>query len=217
AAVVDQAQSRSPGAFLSGLTETGVISNGVRRDQSVTPRFQMAMSRSPLRSAAVSAPEAMAAMRATSASSAASNSSASTLPASKLIQPRLRAVSALSVAIFTAGPGKPIGVPGPVVNGITVPSAAARAAAARAPLADGQLAERDRLARRKRGAGGEGLDGGETGLDLVLLALRAKRPHPAAQRLGNFLQQPVELVGFAAEADQQHAACIGVAGERREQ
>ena len=53
--------------------------------------------------------------------------SASTRPASKSIQPGLRAASALFEAIFTVGTGKPSGVPRPVVNRIRVAPAAASA------------------------------------------------------------------------------------------
>ena len=53
--------------------------------------------------------------------------SSSTAPASKSIQPGLRAARSLFDAIFTVGTGKPSGVPRPVVNRITVAPAAASA------------------------------------------------------------------------------------------
>ena len=59
-------------------------------------------------------------------------------------------------------------------------------------------------------------DEGEARLDLVGLALRAQRADTAAQFRGDLREQQVELVRFAAEADQQHAAGIGMAGERGE-
>jgi len=54
-------------------------------------------------------------------------------------------------------------------------------------------------------------------LDLVLFALRPQRAYAAAQGCGYFLDQPVELIRFAAQADQQHTAGIGVAGQSGEQ
>ena len=94
---------------------------------SVTPRFQIAISRSPLRSAAVGSPEAIATMRASNASAASSIPASNTIPASKSIHPGLRAARSLFDAIFTVGAGKPSGVPRPVVNRITPAPAAASA------------------------------------------------------------------------------------------
>src|SRR4030095_12981410 len=93
----------------------------------VTPRFQMAISRSSLRSAAVSRPEATAQTVSSRASAAGAMPSSSTRRASKSIQPGLRAARSLFEAILMVGTGKPSGVPRPVVNRIAVAPAAASA------------------------------------------------------------------------------------------
>src|SRR5581483_11354512 len=96
------------------------------RGQRVTPVFQMASSRSPLRSAQVGRPEAVAMTRSSSAWARSSMlAPASNGPASKSIQRGLACASAVLLEIFRVGAGKPSGVPRPVVKSSTVAPAAA--------------------------------------------------------------------------------------------
>src|SRR6185437_10326123 len=96
--------------------------------QSVTPVFQMASSRSPLRSAQVGWPEAVATIRSSSAWLRSSmETPVSSVPASKSIQRGLVCARTLLLEIFRVGAGNPSGVPRPVVKSSSVAPAAARA------------------------------------------------------------------------------------------
>src|SRR5262245_11902028 len=95
---------------------------------SVTPVFQIAISRSPLTSLRARRPEAVSITRCSNSLAAALGlSSVSTRPASKSIQCGLRAASAVLEEILSVGTGKPNGVPRPVVKSSTVAPAATSA------------------------------------------------------------------------------------------
>jgi len=81
---------------------------------------------------------------------------------------------------------------------------------------DDELAQRQPLPPGLCGAGDEGLDELEAALDLVALTLSGEREDVGARRLGDRGEERVELVRLAPETDDQHAAGIGVAGQRGE-
>src|SRR5262245_16030395 len=90
---------------------------GQEHHYSVTPVFQMAISRSSLSSLREGLPEAVSRMRSISLAEASSRLVPSnTWPALKSIQRGFFCASAVLEAIFRVGTGKPSGVPRPVVN-----------------------------------------------------------------------------------------------------
>ncbi|OIQ70133.1 hypothetical protein GALL_482580 [mine drainage metagenome] len=120
-AVIGGAQDAGRGLIQGGVGEA-------REAHRVTPRFQMAISRSPFSSARVGRPDAAAITARIRASVARSMDwPVAMVPASKSIQRGLRWARLELVEIFSVGAGKPSGVPRPVVNRITVAPAAVRA------------------------------------------------------------------------------------------
>src|SRR4051794_26035903 len=82
--------------------------------------------------------------------------------------------------------------------------------------ADDKLRNGRRLALSLRGLRNERLNRSNPDLDFVLFRLRLQRSDLCSKLLGNLMEERVQLVRFATEADNQHAARVRIAGERCE-